>query len=103
MTTAIDKLRVPKEKDRRRKLTDEQREEIKKKHESGQGIRALAREYSVDKRLIQFILFPERYEKAKKDFKERRKDGRYKPSKEERRETMRDHRAYKKKLFGSRP
>ena len=57
--------------DRRKKLTEADREKIKKLHAEGEGIRALGRMFNVDKRLIQFILFPERHEKNLKDRKER--------------------------------
>lgn len=50
--------------DKRRKLTEEQKEEIKAKGAS-YGIRKLSREYNVDKRLIQFILYPERLKAAR--------------------------------------
>ena len=39
------------------------------------------------------------YEKAKADFRERRKDGRYKKSKEELNKIMREKRRYKQKLY----
>lgn len=55
---------IPIEKDRRVKLTDADRARIKDLHAEGNtSIRALARLYGVDKRTIQFLLFPERLEK----------------------------------------
>ena len=84
--------------DKRVVLTDEQRESIKAEHESGTiSIRGLERKYGVSRRLIQFILFPERQEKAKKQFAERQKDGRY-YDKDKHRAYMKKHRDHKKEL-----
>lgn len=85
--------------DKRVKLTDSDKEEIKKEYESGNiSINALARKYGVSKRLIQFTLFPERKEKAKEMFAERQKDGRY-YDKEKHKEYMKSHREHKKDLW----
>lgn len=94
-----EKIALPKQYDRRVKLTDEQREEIKTKYKSGfYSQRQLAREYNVSRRLITFVLDDSKRAKCAEQFKERRKDGRYKPSKEEWNKTMTDHRNYKKDL-----
>lgn len=85
--------------DRRVRLTDEQREQIRQDYATGSiSIRGLERKYKVSRRLIQFILFPERAEKAKKDYAERRKDGRY-YDKDKHKNSVREHRDYKKDLF----
>lgn len=95
-------IKLPKQYDRRVKLSDEQREEIRDKYASGlYSQRALASEYQVSRRLIAFILYPERYAKSKEQFKVRRQDGRYKPDRDKWRKTMKEHRAYKQKLFTS--
>jgi hypothetical protein len=81
-------------------LTDEQREEIKEKYSTGlYSQRALAREYKVSRRLISFIIDDEKYQKCKEQLKERRADGRYKPTKEEWAKTMKEHRHYKQRLY----
>ena len=59
----------------------------------------MAREYGVSRRLITFVLDDTKYQRAREQFKERRKDGRYKPSKEEWAETVKDHRRYKQQLY----
>lgn len=84
--------------DRRVKLSVEDKELIKAEYEQG-GIsqRALARKYNVSRRLISFIIFPERAEIAKKQYAERRKDGRY-YDKEKHRKAVSNHRKYKKQL-----
>lgn len=95
-----EKIKLPKEHDRRIKLTDEQREEIREKYATGlYSQRALAREYNVSRRLITFVLDDKKYQKAKEQFKERRADGRYKPTKEEWAKTQKEHRQYKQKLY----
>ncbi|MGG4105202.1 hypothetical protein AAXB25_14895 [Paenibacillus lautus] len=86
------------EHDKRVKLTDEQRENIRAEYALGNiSTRGLERKYGVSRRLIQFILSPEKQEKAKKDFAERQKDGRY-YSKEKQREYIKKHRRHKKEL-----
>lgn len=95
-----EKIKLSKEQDRRIKLTDEQREEIKKKYETGlYSQRKLANEYNVSRRLITFIIDEEKAERAKEQLKERRADGRYKPNKEEWAKTIREHRRYKQELY----
>lgn len=85
--------------DKRVKLTDEDKANIKAEYESGSiSIHGLAKKYKVSKRLIQFTLFPERKEKAKQLFLERQKDGRY-YDKEKHKEYMKNHREHKKELY----
>lgn len=95
-----EKIKLSKEQDRRIKLTDKQRSEIRDKYTTGlYSQRALATEYNVSKRLIQFILDEEKAKIAAEQLKIRRADGRYKPTKEEWAETMKEHRHYKQKLY----
>lgn len=95
-----EKIKLSREQDRRVKLTEEQRKEIRDKYESGMySQRKLAAEYGVSRRLIQFTTDPDKYERAKEQFKERRKDGRYTPTKEEYAKVIREHRQYKQKLY----
>ena len=98
MPSLVDPLRVGKEFDKRRKLTDEDKENIKSDYETGFfSIRGLARKYEVDKRTIQFILFPERLEECKKRRAERGGSKIY-YEKEKHQKSMEQHRAYKKDL-----
>lgn len=95
-----EKIKLPKEFDRRIKLSDEQRAEIREKYKTGfYSQRQLAKEYNVSRRLITFILDDEKKAKCAEQFKERRKDGRYKPTKEERAAIQREHRRYKYSLY----
>lgn len=86
--------------DRRRKLSEDTKEYIRWLREEEQiSYRKLAGMFKVSKRLIIFVCNPDKEQKAKEQFKERRKEGRYKVSKEEWKETMREHRHYKQELY----
>lgn len=94
----VDLVRTGKEFSRRIKLSDENKEEIKKLHKQGIAIRALSRDFNVSKRLIQFILFPERQEINIQLRKERGGSKIYYDV-EKNRLSQADHRAYKKDLL----
>lgn len=95
-----EKIRLSKEQDRRIKLTDLQREEIRKKYATGlYSQRTLAKEYNVSRRLITFVLDDEKKKRNAELLKERKSDGRYKPTKEEWAKTVREHRKYKQELY----
>ena len=100
MPYTSEKIKLSREQDRRIKLTEDQREEIRAKYETGlYSQRALAREYNVSRRLITFVLDADKYRRAREQFKARRRDGRYKPTKSEWAETQREHRRYKQSLY----
>lgn len=85
--------------DKRVKLTDEDRENIRKEYTTGLiSQRQLAEKYGVSKRLIQFVLSPEKAKEAKQQFLERQKDGRY-YNKEKHKEYMKNYRNHKKELY----
>lgn len=87
--------------DKRVKLTDEQREEIRREYSTGLiSQRQLAEKYKVSKRLIQFTIAPEKKKIAKEQFAERQSDGRY-YNKEKHRVYTKKHRDYKKELWKS--
>lgn len=98
MSMLIENHLIPEELDRRIKIRKEEHPYIIKQWAEGKAIRAIARDYKVDHRTIQFIIFPERlaanYQKrlalggSKRYYK-----------KDEWRETMREHRQYKNKLL----
>lgn len=93
-----DKLKISPKHDKRIKLTNEDKENIRKDYATGlYSQRKLAEKYNVSRRLIVYILYPDRYEKAKELHKQRRKDGRY-YNKERHREYMNRHRQHKKEL-----
>ena len=93
-----EKLKLPPEKDRRRKLTDDQKEEIRKIYATGVcGMRPLAKQFGVSRTTIQIIVNPERAEAIKQRTKEHWRD--YRPSKEEWAEIVKEHRHYKHELY----
>lgn len=93
-----EKIKLPQTKDRRRKLTDEQKEEIRLIYAEGKvGTRPLAKQFGVSRSLIQVIVNPDIAERKKQRIKEHWRD--YRPSKEEWAETMREHRHYKQALY----
>lgn len=93
-----EKLKLPPNKDRRRKLTDEQKEEIRKIYATGTcGTRPLAKQFGVSRSLIQVIVNPAIAEKKRQRMKEHWRD--YRPSKEEWNKIKREHRHYKQELY----
>lgn len=98
MPSKVCNLRVPREVgvDRRMKLSEEQKQEIKENPE-GKSQRALAREYGVSRKSIQFILDPEKLRRSKELYMERRKDGRY-YDKAKHTECTHKHRKHKEQL-----
>lgn len=94
----VDDVKIPYEYDRRRKLTDDQKEVIRKRYgEENTSLRILAKEYGVSKSMIEIIINPERAARVKAYAKEHRKE--YQGTKEVRREYMRNHRKYKRELI----
>lgn len=84
--------------DRRRKLTEEQKEEIRRIYKSGVcGTRPLAKQFGVSRATIQVIVNPNIAERHKQYRKEHWRD--YRPSKEEWAATIREHRHYKQELY----
>ena len=84
--------------DKRRKLAPEDRARILALHKRGDySQRELARAFGVSRRLITFVLYPERALHAAAQFKERRKDGRY-YNKDDWRDAQRKHRAHLRKI-----
>jgi len=85
--------------DRRRKLTEDQKQYIKWLREEEQmSYNQLAKMFNVSKRLIIFICRPETKIKNEEQLKQRKSEGRYKYTKEEWAATLREHRRYKQQL-----
>ena len=92
-----EKIKLPQEYDRRRKLTDEQKDEIKHKYSTGfYSLNNLATEHKVSKKTILLIVNPESKRKNDERIKDHWKD--YQPTTEERNKIMNEHRQYKQKL-----
>ena len=75
--------------DRRRKLTEDQKDEIRKIGTT-MSQRELAKKFNVSRRLIVFILYPERLKPV---------DNSKYYDKDKHREYMKSHRHYKQKLY----
>ena len=99
MPYKTEKLKLPPELDRRRKLSDEQKDEIRHKYSTGlYSLNRLAKEYGVSKKLVLLIVNPESKRKNDEHIKEHWQE--YVPTKEERNAIAREHRAYKHKVLG---
>ena len=93
-----EKIRLQGLQDRRRKLTDSQKEEIKDKYSTGEySLNALGGIYGVSKKTILLIVNPNSAEKAKEYQKENWRE--YQQTKEERTRITREHRRYKQSLY----
>ena len=93
-----ERIKLDPSQDRRRKLTEEQKEEIRRIYKTGVcGTRPLAKQFGVSRSTIQVIVNPRIAESKRQRMKEYWRD--YRPSKEKWAETMREHRQYKQKLY----
>lgn len=98
MPAIVDRYIVGQTHDKRRKLTEEQKEEIKEKYSTGlYSYRTLAKEYEVSKRTINNTINPITAQKSKDRIKAHWRD--YQKHGKEWAETMKKHRQYKKKLL----
>lgn len=99
MPFLFEKKHIPREHDKRVKLTPEDKEEIRRRYLQVGGIsqRALAEEYGVSRRLIVFIIYPER---QKENYRQRVENGGSKQyyDREKHNKYMQTHRLHKKKL-----
>lgn len=70
-------IKLPREEDRRVKLTEYDRQQIKNLFNSWKSQNYIAKEYWVSRRLVYFIIYPDKYEICRQQHKERRLDWRY--------------------------
>lgn len=86
--------------DRRRKLTEEDKEDIKARHKRGEAIHAIARAYKgkCSKRLIQFVIYPERLKALQDKHREGQHWKKY-YNRKQLTQAVRNWRAYKYKLY----
>ena len=94
----LDKIKMGKANDGRRKITDEQKLDMHKLHRQGESINHIARTIGCSKRSVQFELFPERKQTVINHAIAAKRWEAYN-DKETRREVMRKYRAKKRKLF----
>ena len=98
MPYKTEKMKLPPELDRRRKLNDEQKDEIRHKYSTGlYSLNILAREYNVSKKTILLIVNPESKRKNDEYIKEHWRN--YATYGEEHNAVIREHRAYKHKVL----
>lgn len=109
MPYLLDKIKIGKQYDRRRKLTDKDREEIRRLYREHGGrtlkgvigkamsTRALAKRFNVSRRLIQFVIHPERL-KALQEHNVKIKHHKIYYDRKKVRKYMAKHRAYKRQL-----
>ena len=93
-----EKIKLSGLQDRRKKLTDEQREEIRKLYGTGcYSLNGLAKRFEVSKKTVLLIVNESSAEKARQYRKEHWTE--WKGSKEEHREAIKKTRRYKQKLY----
>ena len=93
-----EKIKLKGLQDRRKKLTDEQREEIKELYSTGlYSLNGLAKVYEVSKKTILLIVNKDSAERAKEYRKEHWKE--WQRTGEEWNETVRRYRKYKQELY----
>jgi DNA invertase Pin-like site-specific DNA recombinase len=93
-----EKIKLKGMQDRRKKLTDEQREEIKKLYETGlHSLNALAKQFGVSKKTVLLIVNKDSAEKAKRYRKEHWKE--WQRTGKEWNEVVKEHRKYKHELY----
>lgn len=93
-----EKIKLKETQDRRRKLTTEQREEIKEMYSTGgYSLNDLARMYEVSKKTVLLIVNKESSERAKEYRKEHWKE--WQKGTKERTEAIRKTRRYKQSLY----
>lgn len=93
-----EKIKLKGLQDRRRKLTDDQKEEIRRLYEKGLGSwNSLAKQFGVSKKTIGMIVNPKVMDKNKQYIKDHWKD--YQESKYDHAKTIREHRRYKQSLY----
>lgn len=84
--------------DRRRKLTDEQKEMIKEMYATGDwSLNKLANEFGVSKKTVLLLVNPDSADKAKEYRKENWRE--FQRTREERTRATREHRRYKQSLY----
>lgn len=93
-----EKIKLKGLQDRRRKLTDEQKDEIKKLYETGfYSLNGLAKRFEVSKKTILLIVNEDSAEKARQYRKEHWRE--YQQTGKEWNETIKKTRRYKNKLY----
>lgn len=93
-----EKIKLPKEYDRRIRFTDEKKAKASLLYSQGESIQNIAKMLDVNKRLIQFYFFPERLERNKQ-LRQERGGSKIYYDREKHTEAIRNLRQYKQKLY----
>ena len=96
-----DRIKLSDTQDRRRKITDEQREEIRILYANGRSIRSIARQYCVYPRTISVICKPETRAALREYTKEHWRE--FQQPKERRTAATRETRRYRQRVLNSAP
>ncbi len=100
MTYIHKNYKIPYQLKKSSKLSNKEKTQIKKEYKPNIiSYQNLANKYNVSKRLIMFVVNPDKLLKCKEQFKIRQKEGRYKYTKEKRNSIMKKHRRYKQTLY----
>jgi hypothetical protein len=99
MTLVVDKYLIPKALKKTTKYTDEDRDKVKALHKQGISIHGISKQIPMSRRMVQFILYPERAELAKKNFAKRQKDGRYRYTTQKQSDMVKACRQRKKEII----
>lgn len=93
-----EKIKLPPEYDRRRKLSDKQKDEIRYKYSLGfHSLNDLAKEYGVSKKTVLLTVNPESKRKNDQRMKDHWRD--YVPTNKEWAKTIREYRRRKQRLY----
>lgn len=101
MTSKVDKLLIPKQLKLTTKYTEEDRERVRTMYHNGHTQRAIARDIPMSRRMVSFILFPERMQRCKEQFATRQKTGIYRYPTKVQSAMVKAVRARKKKMINS--
>ena len=96
----LEKIKYTEQQDGRRKILSSQHEEIREKYKNLKSMRKVASIYGVNKRLIQFIVYPERL-KALQEWNKMIKHHKKYHDTEKRRMYMRKYREKKQQLLNN--
>lgn len=77
MPCIADRYLIPKNLKKTTKYSDKDREQVRHLFKHGMSIHSISKTVGMSKRMVQFVLFPERAERAKELFAKNQKDGRY--------------------------
>ncbi len=94
----LDRIPVGSKHDGRRRITDDQKLQMKKLYEMGKSIHEITRIVGCSRRSVQYVIFPERLAIVKQQAKEAKRWEPYN-TKDIRREVMRKYRAKKRALL----